>query len=374
VEIVSAVAYGVFMAALMFVPAVLTRMGGTPTLISVYVSLSYVGHILSSTSLLVMRRISPKTFAVTSWALGRAALVLMALATGTASLLVLATVLWLLEIVPGPAYTRILQSIYPLAHRGKIMALVRFGMALTILVATPLIGLGLDRLGYQAVFPLAGAVGIAAALVFVKMRIVAVPGGVPVSHSSLGAMRRVVHNRRFVMYQLGVVFFGLGALSANPLYPDVQINRLGLSYTDLGLLGLAQSISWLIGYFLWGRIIDRYGALRCVMFTFVIQAVAPLSYAFATAGWMLLPAFIAIGLVWAGGDIGFTNACLELSDPEHTQEYAAAQSTIIGLRGFVAPFLGVGLLGLGVSQPVVLLCSAALVLVATLFLNRARRM
>jgi len=299
---------------------------------------------------------------------------LMAFATNTASLLVLAAVLWLLEIVPGPAYTRILQSIYPLAHRGKIMALVRFGMALTILASTPLIGLGLDQLGYQAVFPIASAVGVASALVFVKMCIVADPGRAAVHRSLVGAVRRVVHDRRFLMYQLGVVLFGLGALMANPLYPDVQINRLGLSYTDLGLLGLGQSVSWLIGYFLWGRIIDRYGALRCVMFTFIIQAIAPLGYAFATAGWMLLPSFIAIGLVGAGGDIGFTTACLELSDPEHIQEYAAVQSTVIGLRGFVAPFLSIGLLGLGVLHTVVLLCSAALVLAATLFVDRARRM
>jgi len=374
VEIISAVAYGVFMATILFVPAVLTRMGGTPALVSIYVSLSYTGHILSSVSLLIMRQVSPKTFAVTGWTLGRAALAVMAFATGTTSLLALAMVLWLLEILPGPAYTRILQSIYPLAHRGKIMALVRFGMALTILVATPLIGLGLDQLGYQAVFPIASALGVASALVFLKMRIVSNPGRASAGYSSLDALRRVMRNRRFLTYQLGVVFFGFGALAANPLYPDVQINRLGLSYTDLGLLGLAQSVSWLIGYFLWGRIIDRYGALRCVMFTFVIQAIAPLSYAFATAGWMLLPAFIAIGLVGAGGDIGFMTACLELSEPEHTQEYAATQSTVIGLRGFIAPFLGVGLLGLGVPQAVVLVCSAGLVLAATLLADRARRM
>jgi MFS family permease len=128
------------------------------------------------------------------------------------------------------------------------------------------------------------------------------------------------------------------------------------------LLGLAQSISWLIGYFVWGRVVDRFGALRCTMFTFMILAVAPVTYAFATSGWMLLPAFISIGLVSAGADIGLTNSCLELSDPDHTQEYAAAQSTVIGLRGFVAPFLGV-------AQP-----SGVLALVAAFFVGRVQKM
>ncbi len=374
VEIVSAVAYGVFMATLTFMPAVLTKLGGSPAIVSIYLSLSYLGHIFSSVSLLVMRKITPKAFAVTSWTLGRIVLIVMAFASGAPALLALATVLWLLEIGPGPAYTRILQSIYPIAHRGKIMALVRFGMALTILVATPLIGLGLDRLGYPVVFPLAGVLGLVSSLVFIRMRIVVEPGGAQVRSSALDAMRAVTHNRRFMMYQLGLILFGLAALAASPIYPDVQINRLQLSYTDLGLLGLVQSVSWLIGYFVWGRIIDRYGALRCIMLTFVIQAVAPLTYAFATTGWMLLPAFVAIGLVMAGGDIGFTNGCLELSEPDRTQEYAVAQSTIIGLRGFIAPFLGVGLLGLGVAQPIVFLIAGLLALVAAVCAERARRM
>lgn len=374
VEIVSAVAYGVFMAALTFMPAVLTKLGGSPALVSIYLSLSYLGHIFSGVSLLFMRRITPKTFAVTSWTLGRIVLMLVAFASGAPALLALATVLWLLEIVPGPAYARILQSIYPITHRGKIMALVRFGMALTILIATPLIGLGLDQLGYRVVFPLAGVLGLVSSLVFIKMRIVVEPSGSNARSSALDAMRVVTRNRRFMMYQLGVVLFGLAALAASPMYPDVQINHLHLSYTDLGLLGLVQSISWLIGYFVWGRIVDRYGALWCIVLTFIIQAVAPLTYAFATTGWMLLPAFIAIGLVMAGGDIGFTSSCLELSDPDRTQEYAVAQSTIIGLRGFVAPFWGVGLLGLGVAQPVVFVMSGLLALAAALCAERARRM
>ncbi|MCS7055296.1 MAG: MFS transporter [Thermoflexales bacterium] len=374
VEIVSAVAYGVFMAALTFLPAVLTDLGGMPVLVSVYLSLSYLGHIFSGVSLLFMRKLTPKAFAVTSWTLGRLIFMLTAIADGAPLLLAIATVMWLLEIVPNPAYARILQSIYPISHRGKIMALVRFGMALTILVATPLIGLGLDRLGYPVVFLLAGVFGLLSSLVFIKMRIMAEPSGTQLNRSSLDAMRIVMHNRRFMTYQIGVVLFGIAILTASPLYPDVQINRLQLSYTDLGLLGLIQSVSWLVGYFIWGRIVDRYGALRCITLTFVILAVAPVAYAFATSGWMLVPAFIATGLVTAGADIGLTSSCLELSEPDRTQEYAVAQSTIIGLRGFVAPFLGVGLLGLGIAQPVVFLLASSLALLAAFCSERARRM
>lgn len=371
VEIVSAVLYGVFMAALLFIPAVLTNLGGTPALISVYLSLSYLGHIFSAVSLLFLRRMPAKTYAVACWTLGRFAFVLMALVTGSGQLLALATALWLLEILPNPAYTRILQRVYPIEHRGKIMALVRFGMALTILLATPLVGWGLDQLGYQVVFPLAGLLGMASALAFIKMR---VHGDHPEPdaprQSVLASLRLISHNRPFMIFLAGVVLFGVAGLSANPLYPDVQINRLGLSYTEIGLLGLVQSLSWLAGLFVWGRVVDRYGALRCTMWTFAATAIAPITYAVATTGWMLVPAFIGIGLVSAGADIGLVNSLLELSDPEHTQEYAAAQSTVIGIRGFVAPFLGVALLGLGVAEPVVLILAGMVALLAAWVISR----
>jgi MFS family permease len=375
VEIFSAVLFGVFMAALLFIPAVLTKQGGSPALISVYLSLSYLGHIFNVVGLLFLRKVSAKTFAVACWTLGRFAFVLLAFATGSGMLLALATALWLLEILPNPAYTRILQSVYPLANRGRIMALVRFGMAFTILLATPLVGWGLDQLGYHVVFPLAGLVGVASALVFIKMHVVNDrPDSASIQSSPFAAFKAVSGNRRFLIYLVGVVLFGLAGLSVNPLYPDVQINRLGLSYTDLGLLGLAQSVSWLLGYIVWGRMVDRVGALRCTALTFAIQAIAPFTYAFATTGWMLLPAFIGIGLVSAGADIGLVNSCIELADPERTGEYAAAQSTVIGVRGFVAPFLGVGLLAIGLPQPIVFAVAGGLAIAGAIVVNQVQRM
>src|SRR5512146_1779910 len=70
IEIVSAVLYGVCYSALLFLPAVLTRMGAPPSEISLYLSLSYLGHITSSFSLLFVRRFKPLTFATASWVAG----------------------------------------------------------------------------------------------------------------------------------------------------------------------------------------------------------------------------------------------------------------------------------------------------------------
>ena len=44
-----------------------------------------------------------------------------------------------------------------------------------------------------------------------------------------------------------------------PLYPLVQVDRLQLSYSQIGLLGLVESLTWCLSYLLWGRTIDRRG-------------------------------------------------------------------------------------------------------------------
>lgn len=375
IEIISAVLYGLFYSAVLFLPAVLTRMGATPAMISLYLSLSYLGHISGPLSLLFVRRIKPLNFAVASWAGGRVIFMAMGLATNSITLVAMGTLMWLMEFIPNPIYTRIVQAIYPISNRGKILSLVRFGMALTLLIFTPVAGWALDHLTYHVVFPIAGVFGIVSALVFIAIRMGREPAPPPQTatrQSPINALRAVMGNKPFTMFQFSIVLFGIAGLSVNPLFPGVQINRLGLTYTDIGLLGLAQSIAWLGGYMLFGRVIDRRGALFCTMIAFALQAIAPFTYAFATAGWMLLPAFIGLGLVSAGADLGLTSSLLELADEGKVQEYAAAQSIVIGARGLVAPFIGVGLLAMGLSEPVVFVMAGVVALAGAFVVSRIR--
>jgi MFS family permease len=375
IEIVSAVLYGLFYSAVLFLPAVLTRMGAEPAMISVYLSLSYLGHISGPLSLIFVRRIRPLNFAVASWAGGRIIFMAMGLAANAPVLVAMGTLMWLMEFIPNPIYARIVQAIYPIRNRGKILSLVRFGMALTLLIFTPIAGWALDHLTYHVVFPIAGVFGILSALVFIAIRMQREPApAVAQRQSPAQALRVVMRNKPFMLFQLGIVLFGIAGLSVNPLFPGVQINRLGLTYTDIGLLGLAQSISWLAGYVLFGRIIDLRGALFCTVIAFALQAVAPFTYAFATAGWMLLPAFIGLGLVSAGADLGLTSSMLELADEGKIQEYAAVQSIVIGARGLVAPFIGVGLLAMGLSQPLVFLLAGGVALAGALVVSRVNRL
>jgi hypothetical protein len=89
---------------------------------------------------------------------------------------------------------------------------------------------------------------------------------------------------------------------------------------------------------------------------------------------MLLPAFIAQGIISAGLDLGFVNTCIQLAESDKVVEYAAIQATVAGIRGMIGPFVGVMLVNMGMSEAWVftigtLLVAASLVAVLQIDIN-----
>jgi MFS transporter, DHA1 family, inner membrane transport protein len=350
-ELWGSVAFGVFWAAaLQFVPVVLRHMGAGPEVIAFYTAQTYLGAILTSLSIVLMRGRRTKNFAVWCWLVGRSTFFIFAIINEIYWLMVVTALFWLLEQFPSPAYTRIIQGIYPVEVRGKAMSLVRLGMTAAIVLVTPLAGWMLDQWGHQLLFPLAAVFGIVATLMFNRLD---VDEGIlpPRQTRSIGSLWGVVlSNRNFAIHLIGMTLFGFGSLVGIAFYPIVQVDRLQLSYTELGLLSTVQSVTWMLGFVYWGRAVDKRGGIWVMRVNYVIGILVPFSYIFATNGWMLLPAFIAQGVISAGLDLGFVNTCIQLAETDKVIEYAAIQATVAGLRGMIAPFLGVFLVGLGVTE------------------------
>jgi MFS family permease len=243
-------------------------------------------------------------------------------------------------------------------------------MVLALLIATPLAGMGLDHFGYQVMFPIASCLGILSTLLFTRLRIdpAALP---PQQRRSLGSIWAILgQNRRFTTYLIGFSIYGLGFLMGLPFFAIVQVDRLQLSYTEIGYLGLVQSLFWLLGNMYWGRQVDRHGGVWVLRANIAIALIVPLSYIWAFNAWTLLPAFVAHGIISAGMDLGVISTGIELATPESVGEYSALQSTIIGLRGMVGPFVGVALVGLGVSEPMIFAIGCALIVCAWLYMGR----
>lgn len=362
-ELWGSVAYGVFFAvALQFIPVVLRRMGAGSDLLAIYTALTYVGSILTSLSLVLMRRRRTQTFAVFWWGFARGLFLLFALLNDVVWMVALLAVFWLMEAFPAPAYTRIMQAIYPAGVRGKVMSIVRLGMVGAILIVTPLAGWAMDYWDYRVLFPLGGLMGLLSTWYF--SRLVVDEGTLPPRQTRpLGELLNIVRrNRNFALHLTAFSVFGVGALIGLPLYPLVQVDRLDLSYTQIGFLTTAQSFAWLLGFLFWGRWVDQKGGLWVMRINLLIGALVPFCYIFATEGWMLLPAFIAQGIISAGVDLGLINTCIQLAEPENVVEYAAVQATVLGIRGMIAPFVGVAMVAVGIDQTTIFAAGTLLII------------
>jgi predicted MFS family arabinose efflux permease len=370
VELLSSIVYGPFYAALLFIPIVLRRLGATPDLIALYQSQTYLGLFLAAFSVMVIPRRHVLLFLAVVWSLGRGIFLLTGLATDAAGLLALAAVFWFFDGFPGAAYTDVVRRTYPSDVRGRALSVVRLGMVLAMLAFTPIVGWVLDTAGYQVVFPLASAFGIVSAWLFTRLKPSAYVGATADVRSVGNVWRVLRSDRRFGAYLVAIVFFGLGGLVGIAFYPAVIVDRLHLSYAEVSWLGFAQTLAWVLGLVVWGRLVDRLGGPWTMRVCFGLSVVIPLAYMLAGTGWMLLPAYIVQGLTSGGIDLAFTHSSIELADPQQVYEYAALQRSIIGVRGLIGPFLGVWLFNLGVPIAVVFGLGAVFFVLATLMVSR----
>lgn len=358
IELSMSLAHGVFYACIFpFTQVVLRRLGATVDMLALYTALLFVGSVFTSYSIVVMRRRRTVNLIVFCWLIGRSLFLLAAFVTGAVQLMAIGILFSLLEAFVIPAYTRVIQRIYPESGRGKVMSTVRMGRVSVILLVTPLAGWAMDQVGYRVLFPIGAVFGILATYLFTRIE---VDEGVlpPRQTKAFSDLWQIIRgDRNFAIYLLSYSLFGLGGLLSWPLFPIVQVDRLQLSYSDIGLLGLVESVTWLFSYLLWGRLIDKRGGLFVVRAISAISIVTPLTYMSAQSLWMLLPSAIARGLGMAGFELGRISAGIQLADPDRVTEYAAIQSTVVGLRGLVAPVITVGLLRLGAPHSAIFLLS-----------------
>lgn len=368
VELMASLAYGPFYAVMLFIPVVLQRLGATPDEVALYQAESYVGFALSAFSVMLLPRRGILIFLGVIWVAGRAAYLFTPLLPSVTGLLVLSFIFWLSDSFPSPGYVRVVQQVYPARVRARTMSVVRLGMGVGMLAFTPLAGWLLDTIGHAALFPMAGVFGIVAALIFMRIRMPAgsedTPNAVAAPAapglSSVRMLGLLGRNKAFLLYVLSIAAFGLAGLIPIAFYPAVLVNRLQLTYTDVSLLGLAQSLVWLASYVVWGRWMDRLGGVRTLQIVYLSLMLYPLCHWFAQDAWWLLPAYIASGLANAGVDLAFTNVTIDLADPERVAEYAAIQRTVIGIRGFAGPLIGVWLNQIGVPMAAIFALSMVL--------------
>jgi len=288
----------------------------------------------------------------------RFCVLLTCLATGAWPFAIVISACQVIGTIATPAYAAVIKEVYPDDQRGRLLGYTRGAIVVGQILGTLSAGWLMGYFGYQWVFPVAAVIGMLSALTFARILDEPEPEAgpaMPVGRqlretaafvwSTLGILKE---DRAYRWFALSVFTYGFGNLMTVPIIPVVQVNQLHISKTELAIMSNVMQMVAVVGYFYWGRYVDRESPQRAVVVNILINVLVPLNYVFAASmpganAWLLLPAFIFSGVVLAGIDLSYFNALLTFAGPDNVSRYQALQSFLLGIRGSIAPFLGTAL-------------------------------
>lgn len=263
-----------------------------------------------------------------------------------------------------PAYATVMKDIYPDAHRGRCMGLVRMGVVFTNIGGAALGGRLLAEFSYRLVFPAAAVFGMLSSFSFFRLRSVvrATEDAAAPRVGLLDSLAIMRRDRLFRYYSIAFFTFGFGNLMNNPLFPLFQVDVLHINSYWVSALTIVQSVLGGIAYYLWGRMIDRRSPFAAVLASFGLFSVVPLTYYFTHSLPTLFVASLAAGIAGPGVELTWLNAVMQFADREGVARYSALHFTLVGIRGLLAPLATVALLHYLDLRQVFLVCFAVVLL------------
>ena len=371
-DLMAAVGYGVSGALVSTLLPTIARRGGLEPLgLAVLSAAPFMTNLLS----VFAGRVGPQSarqFALLR-GIGAGSLVALVFVPGTTAIVVVAFVFWISISFGAPFQLRLWGATYPGRIRGRVVGLLGTGRAAAAAAAALEGGILADRMGGPAAVGLAGLVGATCALAYAGFR--ASQAAAPLAYSARESIRAMRDRPMLQRVALAQGFFGGGFIAGGPLFALVYVDRLNLSLSDVGVLGVLSAAATTVSFLVWGAVADRFDALAAMRWGSIVGLMGLLAYAVAPGYAVLLPAAIAIGVSGSSIEVGVSGV---ISDHTPLVSRAAAMSgwnAITGARGLVVPFLMSALVQFGVVSLTVglLLCAAASATGVALFWWAARR-
>jgi MFS family permease len=252
----------------------------------------------------------------------------------------------------NPAWTALVADLVPAALRARYFGNRNLMMGLAALGAAPLAGWliktvngagGLPFLGYQAVFAVAFLTGLAATVCFQR---IPEPHARPRAATPVegeggdGPWAALRQQPAFLGLVLSGFVWNLALQVAAPFFNVYLVRHLGAGAGTVGLLAGVSTLAGLVGSGLFGRVMDRAGALRTQQLTGVLIPVIPTAWIWVTATWQVGILEAYAGLVWAGYNLANFNLLLELTPEAGRPRAVALYQTAVFASAVAGPLLG----------------------------------
>jgi MFS family permease len=237
----------------------------------------------------------------------------------------------------NPVQQRMWGAMYPASERGRLVGTVQTGKSAAAGAAVLVGGILADSIGGMTVVAFAGVVGALCAIASSRI-------DAPLAEDARSFSPReswAAFRSRPALVQVGAAqtFYGGGLIAAGPLYALVQVDRLGLSIADIGMLGILGSVAATVACFFWGTRIDRRGAIPVMRIGAFLGLVSIAIYTVAPSVAFLWLASVIAGVANASTDMGISTVVSEQVPQQERGAAVAGFNALTGARGMVAPFL-----------------------------------
>jgi MFS family permease len=244
----------------------------------------------------------------------------------------------------SPAYAAVIRDAYPVERRGFLMGLVRVVWVAGSMTGALTGGFLLEHFSYRWVFPVLAVIAIAGVAAFARIGVPATPAESEARRADVfEAFRVLLTDRLFRLYAAAFFLWGLGNIILTPVFPVFQVDILHISNRWVGYLATVAAGASMVGFIVWGRLLDRSGPFRLLLGMLGFAALTPLTYFLSHSLPPLLIAAVAQGMAMAAGELGYVNAAMHFGRREAVTYYAGMFAFLQAVRGIPGPFIGAAL-------------------------------
>jgi MFS family permease len=162
-------------------------------------------------------------------------------------------------------------------------------------------------------------------------------------HNQVGTtldFSRLLNDVKLRRYFVLNTFYGVGMAFAWPLFPFIITEKLGMPVWQVAVLAITETAANIVTQRFAGRFMDTVGRRPIIVFSRMVMALAPLSYALATS-WLhivIAEVFLGMGMgAWMGSESTYV---IDLAPGQLRATYLAASATAFGLASFAGSLLG----------------------------------
>ena len=249
-------------------------------------------------------------------------------------------------------------------RRTSVMANRRIIRSAVLIVTVPMVGWLLDSLTFPLGYQLAYGLGFIASMVDIRtLWQIEVPeaaldrvpqADVKRQEAQPGRPRlrqALDENRGYVRYVVAKLIYMSGAQIISPLFIIFYLRYLQASDQWLGFRTSAANLSMMVGFYLWQKLIRRWGNERVMRWTTPLTALFPLLVSLSGNLTAIVGFTVLNGLLTPAINLSHFNILLEVSPAERRETYTSLYKVITNVASFAGPMLGVALIDIiGIHQ------------------------